>query len=70
MAKTAIEFHQLSPESVKLINELWETLELVWGHKVSVDELKAQIIEPDGQIMDEYHLRQRLLKAKTAWKGS
>lgn len=59
----------MSEESVRLVNEIWEHLELAWGRTPSYQELQEQI-SIDGVVMDDYHLRQLALKVRSSYRKS
>ncbi|MEM3097504.1 MAG: hypothetical protein QXU32_02125 [Nitrososphaerales archaeon] len=61
--------HGLSAEAVRLINELWECLELLWKRTPTPKEIQDQITNKDGEVMSEYKLRQLVLKFKSAYRS-
>lgn len=71
MAKTVttVEHTKLSDQAIQLINELWDVMSMVYSRDVTGAEIKAET-EIGSRTMDEYefHLRQKLLKYRTAWK--
>lgn len=60
---------ELSAEAVRLINEIWEHLELIQKHDISHSELQ-EVITVDGQLMDEYQLRALALKLRSSYRKS
>ena len=59
----------LSAEAVRLINELWECLELLWKRTPTPKEIQDQVTDKDGEVMSEYKLRQLVLRFKTAYRA-
>jgi hypothetical protein len=58
---------QLSSEAVKLINEIWDCMELLANKRPNAEELR-RAITVDGIPMDEFKLRQLRLKLWTKWQ--
>jgi len=69
MTKVATEHEHLSIEAVQLINEIWDLIDLIYGHAHTHDELR-QFISIGSSTMDEYHLRQVRLKLSEKWRSS
>lgn len=61
---------ELSAESTRLINDIWDYLELLKGRHIGEKQLfnLKEVIFRDGEVADEATLRSIRLKLKDKWE--
>jgi hypothetical protein len=73
MSTVTAPHHELSAEAIRLINDIWDYLEMLKKRHIGEEQLflLKEVILRDGEVTDEATLRSIRLKLKEKWdKGA